>query len=288
MKNYLKFRFIFIALIYAVSFSTSFQLKAQDEKNTVRLKTQYVKIMGGESYIDIKATSRINKQNTEVSNIDLLIYNELGENKIKLGKATTNMHGKTRFSLKSIQEIAADSSNTYNLLVEFVGNDLFDETSNSITFKNINIETNLYEEDSINYISATLIDPITRIPVADAYLDVQIKRLFKPLKIGEEFNVTDENGTVIVSIAPGIPGIDGILTIEVVLNESEEFGTVKAMVNAPLGTPVVNESTFDQRTMWSPRNKTPLFLLIFPNLLIFGVWGLIIYLITNLFKITKS
>jgi len=288
MKKHLKFRFIFLALIYAVTFSTSFQLKAQDEKNTVRLKTQYVKIMGGESYIDIKASSRINKQNTDVSNIDLHIYNELNGEQIKLGKATTNMHGKTRFSLKSIHEIAADSSNTYNLLVEFTGNELFEETSNTIVFKNINIEANLYVEDSINYISATLIDPTTEIPIADAYLDIQIKRMFKPLKIGEEFNVTDENGTVIVSIDEGIPSIDGNLTIEVVLNESEEYGTVKAIVNAPLGSPVVNESTFDQRTMWSPRNKTPLFLLIFPNILIFGIWGLIIYLITNLFKITKS
>ncbi len=72
----------------------------------------------------------------------------------------------------------------------------------------------------------------------------------------------------------GIPGVDGNLTFEVVLKESDDYGTVKAMVNAPIGIPIVDESTFDERTMWSPRNKTPLFLLIFPNLLIFGMWGI--------------
>ena len=116
---------------------------------------------------------------------------------------------------------------------------------------------------------------------------MQIQRLFRSLPIGEEYNYTDENGTILVPIEKGIPGVDGILTLEVVLKDSDDYGTVKAMVKAPVGVPIVEESTFDQRTMWSPRNKTPLFLLIFPNLLIFGIWGIIIYLIINLFKITK-
>jgi hypothetical protein len=74
----------------------------------------------------------------------------------------------------------------------------------------------------------------------------------------------------------------------VVLNDSDEFGTVKAMLIAPIGKLIVDESTFDERTMWSPRNKTPIFLLILPNLLTFVIWGFIIYLISNLFKINKS
>jgi hypothetical protein len=112
--------------------------------------------------------------------------------------------------------------------------------------------------------------------------------LFNPLRIGEEFNNTDEDGRIMVPIEQGIPGVDGNLTFEVVLNESDDFGTVKAMVIGHVGVPIVDESTFDQRTMWSPRNKTPIFLLIFPNLLIIGIWGLIVYLILNLFKLSKS
>ena len=59
------------------------------------------------------------------------------------------------------------------------------------------------------------------------------------------------------------------------------------MVEAPIGVQIVDESTFDQRTMWSPRNKTPIFILVFTNLLIVGIWGIIVYLISNLFKIVK-
>jgi hypothetical protein len=85
-----------------------------------------------------------------------------------------------------------------------------------------------------------------------------------------------------------MPGVNGELTFEVVLNESETYGTVKALVTAPIGTPIVDQSTFDKRTLWSPPSKAPYCLLIFPNLIILGVWLPILLLIINLFRISKA
>ncbi|MBE9488771.1 MAG: hypothetical protein IMY67_00635 [Bacteroidetes bacterium] len=289
-KNQLNFRFIMLALVSVFLFSASFQnIYAQGaKKNKVRLKADYVKIVDGESYIDLAATSKIDKKNTKVSNIDLIIYNEFDDEKVKLGSATTDMNGQSRFVLKDLNTIKSDSTNTYNIKISFKGNDSFKKASKSVSFKNAYIEAKIINKDSINYITATLIDVSTNSPITDESLTVQVQRLFRPLRIGEEFNNTDDNGTIIVPIEEGIPGVDGNLTFEVVLSDHDDYGTVKALVNAPLGTPIVDESTFDERTMWSPRNKTPIFLLIFPNLLILGMWGLIIYLFINLFKISKS
>lgn len=197
------------------------------------------------------------------------------------------MDGESKFSLSNIGTLQPDSTGVYTVKISFKGNDTFKKVTKSISFKNADINAKLITKDSINYITATLLDAHTGIPMVEESLSVQVQRLFQALQI-EEFNITDENGTIIVPIEDGIPGIDGNLTIEVILSESDDFGTVTATVIAPIGTKIVDESTFDDRTMWSPRNKTPLFLLIFPNLIIFGMWGLIIYLITNLFKITKS
>jgi hypothetical protein len=258
---------------------------AQDK---VRLKAEYVKVMNEGVYFDIQATAKVNDENVNVSNIELVIYNLVGDEQVELGKTKTNMQGKSRFKLKDLSTIKPDSSNTYNIDISFAGNDKFSDASKSISFKNADIVAKLVSIDSVYYVTATLIDKSTDSLMVGESLKVQIQRLFKPLPIGEEFNETDEDGTILVSIPEGIPGVNGILAIEVVLSESEEFGTVKAIVNAPIGKPVVDESTFDQRTMWSPRSKTPLFLLIFPNLLTFAIWGIIIYLITNLFKINKS
>lgn len=284
MKNQLIIRSFFLVLLSVFLGTVAFAQTAK--KNTVRLIAQYVKIMDGDVFFEIKATSRVNRKNINLSNIDLSIFNEFDGESILLGTVTTDMNGENIFVLDNINAIQPDSTNVYTVKVSFKGNDAFKKASRSISFKNADINAKLITKDSINYITATLIDKSADSPIENESLSVQVQRLFQPLQI-EEFNITDENGTIIVPIEEGIPGIDGILIIEVILNESDDFGTVKAIVNAPIGTPIVDESTFDQRTMWSPRNKTPLFLLIFPNLLIFGMWGLIIYLIINLFKITK-
>ena len=290
MKNQINTRFIFLAILSVFVFASSFQtLNAQSaKKNKVRLKAQYIKIVGGESFIDIIATSKINKQNVKVSGIDLFVFNELEDENVELGKVTTNMKGENRFVIKNINSIQSDSSKVYNLLISFKGNDSFKKAKKRISFKDADIIAKMVVKDSVNYISATLIDPNTNSPIIEQDLTIQVQRLFGPLILGEEFNTTDDDGAIFVPIEEGIPGVDGNLILEVVLNDSDDYGTVKALVNAPIGTLIVDESTFDDRTMWSPRNKTPIFLLIFPNLLIIGIWGLIVYLIINLFKISKS
>jgi hypothetical protein len=282
MRNQLITRHFFLVVLSVFLYTSGF---AQDR---VRLKAEYVKIMNEGSYFDLQATAKVNDENVNVSKIELIIYNLVGDEQIEIGKTITNMQGKSRFMLKDLKSIQPNSSNTYNIDISFTGNEAFSDASKSIVFKDAAIEAKLITIDSVNYVTATLIDKSTDSLLIGQSLKVQIQRLFKNLPIGEEFNETDEDGTILVPIPEGIPGVDGILAIEVILSESEEFGTVKTIFKAPIGKHIADESTFDQRTMWSPRNKTPLFLLIFPNILTFGIWGIIIYLILNLIKINKS
>jgi len=290
MKNQLNFRYVFLTLLSVFLFTSLTQeIQAQDiKKNKVRLKADYVKIMDEEVYFDLKASSKIDKKNVDVANIELTISNEFDDEGIKLGSVTTNMNGESRFVIKDFNTLKLDSTNTFNIVVSFKGNDKFKRASKSINFRDALIKAELVTKDSINYITATLIDKNTDSVIVGESLNVQVQRLFMPFKIGEEFNSTDENGSIIVPIEDGIPGVDGNLTFEVVLNDSDDYGTVKALVKAPIGIPIVDESTFDQRTMWSPRSKTPIFILILPNVLTFGMWFIIIYLIIKLFKIAKS
>ena len=289
MKNKLNYKSIFLAFVGCFLYLNVNSVYAQQaEKNSVRFKAYYTKIMDSISYFNVTVFSRIDKENVEVANAELTFYNEVGDEEIELGKATTNMHGECKFILENINKIKPDSTSTYNINIAFKGNDAFKRGSKSLSFKDATILAKLITKDSINYVNGTLKDTATDSVLSDRLLNVQVQRLFRPLKIGEEFNSTDEDGTIIVPVEEGIPGVDGILTFEVVLQDSDDYGTVKALLKAPIGKPIKDESTFDERTMWSPRNKTPLFLLIFPNLLILGIWGLIVYLIINLFKISKS
>jgi hypothetical protein len=290
MKTLINYRFIFLIIVSVIFLSMNVQnaYAQEPKKNTVRLKADYVKTMNKEVAFNLRASSKVDGSNIDVPDIELTVFNEYNDEKVKLGSTITDSNGKGTFVVNDLSLIKPDSTGLYNISVSFKGNDAFKRASKSLSYKDASIEARIITEDSIHYITATLKDAATDSVLPDQYLNVQVERLFKSLRIGEEFNTTDENGTIIVPIEEGIPGVDGILTFEVVLKDSDDYGTVKALVSAPLGVPVVDESTFDQRTMWSPKNKTPLFLLIFPNILILGIWGLIVYLIINLFKISKS
>ena len=210
MKGPLKYRSVILFMLGIFLGSIGFQnVYAQDtKKNKLRINAEYVNIIDGESYFDIKASSRIEKTNTNVPNIDIMVYNELEDDRIELGTTTTNHDGKSKFVLKNKKLLKSDSTDTYHIVMSFKGNDMFKKVSKSVSFKNAEIKAALVTKDSINYIKAILKDVSKDSLISDEALTVQVQRLFQPLGIGEEFNMTDENGTIFVPIEAGIPGVD--------------------------------------------------------------------------------
>lgn len=289
MKNYQNVKLLIVAIIGVLFFLGGSQhVFGQNKKNKIRINVDYVKLNNKEHFINIKASARIDRETVEVANVEMDVAQIVDDEEKELGKTVTSAAGLSKFVIKDFKSLEPDSTGTYHLIVSFAGNDIFRKASKEISFKNADIEAELVTKDSINYISARLIDTSLDSSVADVPLTVQVKRLFRPLKIGKDFYMTDENGEIEVAVEDGIPGIDGNLTLEVVLKESDDYGTVSSSVIAPIGKKIVTESTFDKRTMWSPRGKTPIFLLFLTFSFIIIVWGLFVYLFRNLIKIVKS
>ena len=134
MRNQFKMRRFFLVLLTVFLTMSSFAQKAKKDK--VRLKVSYVKIMDSEINFDFKAVARIKKEYIDVSNIDLIVYNEFEDKKIKVGKTTTNMKGESRFVLRNLNAIKPDLNSVYNFVISFKGNDAFKKASKTISFKN--------------------------------------------------------------------------------------------------------------------------------------------------------
>lgn len=290
MKTIIKYKNVaFVILLLSVGNIAFHNVYSQNhKKNKVRIQAYYFKIMDSISFVDIRATSKIDKKTKKLPNLAFDVYNFIDESEIKLGSINTNQIGETKFILKDLETLKKDSLGYYNIKITFKGNEQFKKSSKTITFKDAEINTKLSTKDSINFINATLIDKNSNSAIASTPLIVRVQRLFKPLILGDSFNMTDDDGRITSAIDNNIPGVNRNIYIEVVLDDSDEYGTVIDVLKAPIGVPIVDESTFDKRTMWSPRNKTPLFLLIVPNALTFGMWFIIALLIINLFKIKKA
>ncbi len=261
----------------------------QDEKNRVRVSLGYTSVMPAQAALTITAKYRAEEGIVAAPGLDFEVFRVLeADSLVPEGSTRTNADGEAVFQLKKLQSIQPDSSGTYTYRVVSLEHPDFSEALKDVSFREALLDIRISTADSIPQLTANLVDAYSGVPLEAMPLKVKVQRLFRPLRIGEEFYMTDGDGSITVPVEPGIPGLDGLITLEVVLTESDDYGSVKALVETPLGDPIKNLSTFNKRTMWSPPSKTPLLLLIVPNLLILGIWGVIVFLIFNLFKIHKS
>ena len=197
MKNCKITSFVFLFILISLGLGiTDNDLYAQTKKNRARINADYVKVIGGESYLNIKASARIDKKTVEVSHIDLQILQELNDEEIQIGKTTTNASGISKFIIEDFANLQPDSLGVYNLIISFDGNDSFKKASRDVSFRNADIEAKWIVKDSVNYVSAKLIDTQLDSALAEIPLTVRVDRLFRPLKIGEDFYDTDNDGEI--------------------------------------------------------------------------------------------
>lgn len=274
----------FILLVLLVV-STTF---AQTNKLKARVSAQYIKIMNEESFISLSAKYKSENGFEPATGLEFKIYKSVKDDSLAyIDKTKTDSQGKARFILSTDDLKTKEPSTVFTFIAKIESSNKFEDGEATISFSNAILMAELLTVDSVNQIKATLTD-VSGKPLQGQSLQVGLKRLYGTLQIGEESYSTDENGSILVPLEDRMPGIGGNLTFEVVLNESDIYGTVKSIVDTSIGTPIHDESTFDQRTLWSPQTKTPPYLIVFPSLIMLVVWGSLLILIFNLYRISKS
>jgi hypothetical protein len=264
-------------------FFVNMNIDAQTKKQKVRLSISFNK-EADINFINVSAKYKENKTYRPAVGLNLKTYQVTdNDSLVFLGEMLINTKGEDRLN---ISKVFKSHQEQYNFKIIHEASKKFYELDKSASLKLAHLITELKSIDDKYFIEAKLVN-FEKEPIGEIALKVQLQRLFSPLPIGEGVYFTDENGKINVPIINKMPGVDGKLNYEVVLDDNDDYGTIKSIIHTKIGKPVVDLSTFDKRTMWSPPNKTPLFLLIYPNLIIFGVWVLIFTLIFNLYRISK-
>ena len=257
-----------------------------DDKIKAKIGVDYFKVMNDRSYISVEVKYKFEKKYQGAEGLSLNVYQNFSDDSlISMGSIITDAGGIAIYEIDN-SKINRDSVLTYKYTISIENDELLKDASKTVKFKDCNIMAEAIEIDSVHHISIRFTDAVGN-AIEDEDVEIALQRLFAPLKIGESSYSTDENGEVLIPIEKPLPGIDGILTF-IVTHDSRSYGNVKNIFDAPIGQVIVDQSTFDKRTMWAPARNTPIFLLIFPNLLIFGIWGVIALLVFNIYKIFKA
>lgn len=272
---------VIVCAIFMSFFSTS--VNAQ-KKQKARVSVNFTKIENVNT-LNISGKYKDHKKYKPAKGLELNIYQTLENDSVNLlGKVTLNKVGKGIFN---IDKAFVNKLDSYDFKVVHKGSKMFKKVSKNLSVKVAYLNAELKGGDKKPIISATLKDANNN-PIEGVELKVNLKRLFSPLSIGKEPYFTDKDGAINVPITVKMPGIDGVLNYEVTLEDSDDYGTIKYVVSAKIGSVIKDLSTFDERTMWAPPQKAPWADIIIPNLLIFGIWLILFYLIFNLYRISKQ
>ena len=263
----------------------------EEEKAQVRMELNYFKLREDSSYLTVKVLTRIDRQYQPVTGVIINLFLNEQSRLGMMGNITTDQEGEGIFILPPKFYQAKDTLLTMNFMARLKDDPNFQDRTSSLEIRDASI--GITPIDSSKQISVRLTykdDDNQDIPVEGAAIKCSVQRMFSRLPVGEEFNFTDENGEVLIQVPEDLPGDDsGNLELIAGLEEDDDFGNVFVISTLPWGSNVLkHEDTFDQRTMWSSREKTPVYMLIWPNLILLVVWGVIVYLLVQIRKIHRD
>ncbi len=122
-------------------------------------------------------------------------------------------------------------------------------------------------------------------------MKIGVKRHGGILSAGDDATyTTDSSGILTVEFKrDSLPGdVKGNIILTARVDDNEFFGNLQVEKIVPWGEVTkIDDSFFNKRTLWTTRSRTPFWLLFMAYTIILGVWGTLVYLIFQLFRIKK-
>ncbi|MDP3945940.1 MAG: hypothetical protein Q8Q51_08585 [Lutibacter sp.] len=222
-----------------------------------------------------------------IYNAEIKFFNVLNEEEILLGKSKTTQAGIAQITLPENQKYLTDEVGNINLVARFEGNENVEESSAEIIVKNIYLELNLEEIDSVKtvLVSAFTIDELgDKIPLEEEIdIVLYVQGMLSKMKIAEG---SISEGVYEFEFPTDLPGdAKGDVTVFTIIEGHEEYGTVIQKKNAKWGV-FQQQIKKTKNTLWS--SAAPIWMYVVLTILLVGVWANYIYTIINLFKIRKE
>ena len=125
-------------------------------------------------------------------------------------------------------------------------------------------------------------------PVKEVSVKLFVHRLFGLLPIGDAVS-TDENGISSFNFPKDIPAeSNGKLTVIAKVEDDDNFGSFETKQDVDLGViKAISTSENTERSISASRERAPIYFMVTSDLIILGIWGTLIYIVFQVFKIKR-
>ncbi|HWB24039.1 MAG TPA: hypothetical protein VG738_01105 [Chitinophagaceae bacterium] len=240
-------------------------------------------------YLKAITKAKIDGKFQMVPGIHLSFYITAQSPEHLLGKGITNDKG---IAVLFIPPSAKDEwmkSSQQSFFVVSEASKQYDATQGEADVTKAKIKIDTADERKIVATLLALKDSVW-VPVKGVDMKVAIKRLGGDLNVNESPTfTTDSLGMISADFKrDSLPGDSkGNLTLVAKVEDDDTYGNVTSEKIVPWGKAVNYVSTFDKRTLFARRGRSPIWLELMAYSIIAVVWGILLYLVGQLIKVKK-
>ncbi|HYM93629.1 MAG TPA: hypothetical protein VET23_05775 [Chitinophagaceae bacterium] len=244
-------------------------------------------------YLLVQSKWKISKKFEPAQGIAVKLYLDSVSSTLALNdKVNTGESGEAIVLIPPSLQTAWEAAAKHKFIAEATGNKDFDGISSEVEITKAKIEIDTSTDGGTKNITAivTELQNGKWLPAKGVEMKIGVKRLQSDLKVGDdESYTTDSTGSVKAEFKrDSLPGDDkGNILLVAKVEDNDQYGNLSVKKTVPWGVVIKHKNTFNERSLFATRNKTPIWLLFMAYLIIGIVWGTLIYLIIQLFKIKK-
>lgn len=274
-------------------FIISMNVWAQDEKPEVMLNLRHFTLNNSVQYLQVHGQLKANKKLQPLKDILVQLYLDSVATGNLIGKIKTDEKGTAQATVPVGMGDLWGYSPHHKFIAIANANSKDEETVTEIEVAKSKFEIDTLNEDGTRSVTAKIFsyDNGEWIPAKDVEVKIGVERLGGNLKIGDdETYTTDSLGQVTGEFKlDSLPAIDskGNVVLIAKVEDNDQFGNLSIEKTVPWGKYYYHVSTFGHRSLSAARFKAPLWLLFMAYSIIAGVWAVIIYLISRIFKIRR-
>ncbi len=290
MSRYLR-SVILLNLVFAIFYA---QANAQDSTQAPTiLGISYFLPANNVPYLAISTKKKVGRKFEPVRNIKINVYCN-GETAANLlGTVTTAENGIAKLGFPPSFRNTWDSLNEFKFIAMSDSAAGQEPLNTDITIKKAILIVDTTSQDGTRMVTGELKEKNGSdwTPVKDIDMKLSVKRMDGNLSVGDKDTYTSDSAGVSSAqfMRDSIPGdAKGNITLVAQVDDNDTYGNLVAERTVSWGRAFAPPTNFfSQRTLWSTRFRTPIWLLAIAYSTVIGVWGTIIYIIFQLVRIKK-
>jgi len=288
LKN--KSGFILMILLFA-----GIICNAQDstnEKKELQLNVTYYLPQNNIPYLLVTTKTKVERKFIGVKDLKVNVYLNSTYDSDLIQSFQSNATGEERIYIPASFKEVWNAGSSFTFIAVAAANKEFDETKGEVQVNKAKIEVDTSRTDETKNVTVNVkaLQNGEWVPAKDVELKISVKRSIGSLPIGdEETYTTDSTGSVTAEFKREslLGDSKGNFILVARTEDNETLGNIFAEKNVTWGIAPTIDNSFNNRYLWGTRSKTPIWLLFMASSIVIGVWGTIIYLISQLFKIKK-